>query len=265
MRVDDGSDDLVAVAGHRRFRARQVIVATGAFSVPKVPAVASQLDTSIRQLHSSEYRKPSQLADGPVLVVGVGHSGADIAYETAATHRTFLSGASHGSRSACSTRGVPGSSCRSSGSSKTTSSRSGPRWVGGPRRDPVSCQLRSSESAGLSSTRLASYATRPASASARDGKPALDDGTVLDVGNVIWATGFQPDYAWIELPVAAADGWPIEDRGVSAEEGLYFVGIRSSSGSGRSSSTAQRRTRNTSSTGSPSRPGRLFRLAGPRQ
>ena len=89
----------------------------------------------------------------------------------------------------------------------------------------MSCQLRSSESAGLSSTRLASYATRPASASARDGKPALDDGTVLDVGNVIWATGFQPDYAWIELPVAAADGWPIEDRGVSAEEGLYFVGI----------------------------------------
>ncbi len=61
--------------------------------------------------------------------------------------------------------------------------------------------------------------------SARDGKPALDDGTVLDVANIIWATGFRPDYSWIELPVTAADGWPNEYRGVSPEQGLYFVGV----------------------------------------
>src|SRR5215204_2475727 len=61
----EGSDELIAVAGDRRFRARQVIVATGAFAVPAVPEIAGQLDPGIRQIHSGEYRNPSQLADGP--------------------------------------------------------------------------------------------------------------------------------------------------------------------------------------------------------
>ena len=94
MRVDDGSDDLVAVAGHRRSWARQVIVATGAFGLA-VPA-AGQLDTSIRQLHSSEYCNPRSSPTDRSSSSAWATPGADIAYETAATHRTFLSGASHG-------------------------------------------------------------------------------------------------------------------------------------------------------------------------
>jgi putative flavoprotein involved in K+ transport len=54
----------------------------------------------------------------------------------------------------------------------------------------------------------------------------LADGTVLDVANVIWCTGFRPDYSWIDLPVIGEDGWPMEDRGVVASSpGLYFLGI----------------------------------------
>ena len=86
----------VAIAGERRYEAGQVIVATGAFQRPKVPVFATELDARIRQLHSSEYRNPSQLADGPVLVVGLSHSGADLAHEIAATHPVILSGRSHG-------------------------------------------------------------------------------------------------------------------------------------------------------------------------
>ena len=59
-----------------------VVVATGTFGrTPNVPAFAAELDPGIRQLHSSEYRRPAQIADGPVLVVGASHSGCDIAYE----------------------------------------------------------------------------------------------------------------------------------------------------------------------------------------
>ena len=86
----------VAIAGDRRYEAGQVIVATGAFQRPKVPDFATELDPAIRQLHSSDYRNPSQLADGPVLVVGLSHSGADLAHEIAATHPVILSGRSHG-------------------------------------------------------------------------------------------------------------------------------------------------------------------------
>ena len=84
-------------ADGRRLAARQVIVATGPFRQPHVPEFAAELDPSIRQLHSHEYRNPAQLRDGPVLVVGLSHSGADIAFEAAnAGHRTILSGKSHG-------------------------------------------------------------------------------------------------------------------------------------------------------------------------
>jgi putative flavoprotein involved in K+ transport len=65
--------------------------------VPHTPAFASDLDPAIVQLHSNDYRSPSQLADGLVLVVGLGHSGADLAMEVAAAgHPVIVSGKGHG-------------------------------------------------------------------------------------------------------------------------------------------------------------------------
>ena len=86
----------VISAGSRRLEARNVIVATGAHRVPKVPDFAAELDSRIVQLHSSEYRNPSQIADGDVLVVGAGNSGAEIAVELAAHHRCVLAAGIHG-------------------------------------------------------------------------------------------------------------------------------------------------------------------------
>ena len=86
----------LVTAGTRRWEADNVVIATGAFRDPRVPSFAADLDPAIRQLHSSAYRGPEQLRDGPVLVVGAAHSGADIAHEVAATHPTILSGPSTG-------------------------------------------------------------------------------------------------------------------------------------------------------------------------
>ena len=61
---------------------------------------------------------------------------------------------------------------------------------------------------------------------AKDGLPVLADGRVLDVANVIWCTGFRPDFRWIDLPIFAGDGYPVHERGVVASApGLYFVGL----------------------------------------
>ena len=80
-------------AAGREIHADNVVLCTGTFGrTPHVPSFADQLDPSIRQLHSSEYRRATQLPDGPVLVVGASHSGCDIAYEVAATHPTVLCG-----------------------------------------------------------------------------------------------------------------------------------------------------------------------------
>jgi putative flavoprotein involved in K+ transport len=60
-----------------------------------------------------------------------------------------------------------------------------------------------------------------------DGYPALDDGTILDVANVVWCTGFDPGFSWIDLPVFDDDGHVVHERGVvDAVSGLYFVGLK---------------------------------------
>jgi putative flavoprotein involved in K+ transport len=82
----------VVASGNRRFGAERVVVATGSNQLPKVPSLADELHPSIVQLHSSHYLNPSQLQEGAVLVVGVGNSGAEIAFEVSRTHPTFLSG-----------------------------------------------------------------------------------------------------------------------------------------------------------------------------
>jgi putative flavoprotein involved in K+ transport len=59
-----------------------------------------------------------------------------------------------------------------------------------------------------------------------NGKPQLDDGTVVDVTNVVWCTGFKQVFDWIDLPILDEDGWPTEYRGVvDAAPGLYFCGL----------------------------------------
>src|SRR5512133_3307531 len=92
----------VITAGDHQFGADNVVLATGGYEAAYVPDFADQLDAGIVQLHSSEYRTPSQLQDGDVLVVGAGNSGAEIALEVAATatHPTWLSGRHPGSEPA---------------------------------------------------------------------------------------------------------------------------------------------------------------------
>lgn len=222
----DGRSGFVISAGERRIDAGQVIVATGPFRRPHVPAFASDLDPGIRQLHSADYRNLEQLRDGPVLVVGVSHSGADLALEAASTHRTILSGRSHGqlpfsvdSRRARAAWPIMKFVALNILTLRTPiGRRMAPevRKGGGP--------LLRVRRADLLNAGVEWHEAR--TVGVKDGKPMLADGRVVDVANVIWCTGFRPDYSWIEPPVAGEDGWPMQERGVAtATPGLYVLGI----------------------------------------
>jgi putative flavoprotein involved in K+ transport len=66
----------------------------------------------------------------------------------------------------------------------------------------------------------------PRTAGVRDGLPLLEDGRVLGVTNVIWCTGYEPGFSWIDLPVFDGKGKPVHTRGITvAEPGLSFVGL----------------------------------------
>jgi putative flavoprotein involved in K+ transport len=192
-----------------------VVVATGTFGrTPHVPAHADELDPEILQLHSSEYRRPGQLGDGPVLVVGASHSGTDIAHEAAATLPTTLAGRDCGEI-------PPRLDARTARfvfpvlifvwthllNRRTPLGRKEMveiRKHGGP-------MLRVKR-ADLAARGVVRYQAR--FVGVRDGRPLLGDGTVVDCETVVWATGFRQAFDWIGLPIFGEDGWPRESRGV---------------------------------------------------
>ncbi|HEU5086573.1 MAG TPA: NAD(P)-binding domain-containing protein, partial [Roseiflexaceae bacterium] len=229
VRVDKLSkqgERFVVAAGDLRIEAENVVVATGGYPAPRIPAFAHDLDPAIRQLHSSEYRRPSQLQEGGVLVVGAGNSGAEIALEVAQTHPTWLSGRHPGNEP---TRA--GSKLDRLVTPLIWFALSHVLTVNTPPGRKVARHLRS-HGVPLARVRpadlLAAGVERmhARTVGAQDGLPLLADGRVLDVNNVIWCTGFQPAYGWIALPIVGDDGQPIHERGVVASQpGLYFVGL----------------------------------------
>jgi len=224
-RADDGGFVITAVPD--RYEAAQVVVATGGFSEPRVPDFASDLSPEITQLHSVEYRNPSQLPPGPVLVVGASNSGGEIAHNAAsAGHETWLSGRDTGQMPF----DINGTIARMVDrviwpivhhalTVRTPMGRKARPVIqqhGGPLE-----RIRKGELEAVGVKRVVGRTVGVA-----DGLPRLDNGQVLDVHTVVWATGFLHAYPWIRVPVIGSDGWPMHDRGVAVSEpGLYFVGL----------------------------------------
>ena len=204
---------------HGRVEASRLVVATGAWRAPALPAFASRLDPAVHQVHSSQYRHAGALRPGPVLVVGAGPAGADIASDAAREHLTWLSGPAVGH--------VPVSIVRS---------RLVRRWAYGLKvpdgRWGTAAQgwLRRRRSPLIWQTerdlRAAGIIRVPRTIGVRAGRPVLEDGRSPDVANVVWCTGFRPDFRWLQPSAVGSDGWPLHRRGLSSTiPGLAFVGL----------------------------------------
>ena len=198
-------------------RARQVVVAVGPHSRPHVPALAAGLAAEVRQLHSSAYRRPDDVPAGPVLVMGAGNSGLQIAAELAAAGRAVT--VAVGSTP----RPVPQRPLgrelfwwldRSGVLRLPTSGRLAHRLHG--RELAVGTSWRELHALGI---RLRGRAQAASGTTVR-----LADGPV-EAGTVLWATGYRPDLSWIDVPGAVAGGAPVHRRGLSAVPGLAFLGL----------------------------------------
>jgi putative flavoprotein involved in K+ transport len=224
-RLSRDGDRFVLELGPDRVEAENVVVATGPMHAPRIPEFAPELDPGIVQLHAGAYRDPSQLQEGRVLVVGAANSGAEIALEVSRAFGTWLSGRH------------PGNEPMRAGSVMD-------RFLTVPFWFVVSDVLTVDRAIGrrlrpriLATTaplgrvrpkQLAAAGVErvPRTVGVRDGLPELEDGRVLEAANVIWCTGFRPDFSWIDLPLFGDDGRPLHDRGVVAgEPGLYFLGL----------------------------------------
>jgi putative flavoprotein involved in K+ transport len=213
-------------AGDRTFEADNVVVAMANHQVPWVPPFAGELDPHIVQIHTKEYRNPSQLQEGPVLVVGLGNSGADIGLEVARSHATIVAGKEFGAVpfriEPFFARKVLLRIVRFAGHHVLTVAtplgrRIRPKFLSGAA-PLVRVKPKDLTAAGVERV--------PRVIGVRDGRPVVEGDRVLDVTNVLWCTGFRPGFSWIDLPVFG-EVEPMHERGiVPSRPGLYFVGLQ---------------------------------------
>jgi putative flavoprotein involved in K+ transport len=201
----------------RQIEAEQVVVATGPFQIPKLPALAAELAPDVFQTHSAAYRRPSDVPERTVMVVGGGNTGYQIAKELSATHRVQLA---VGSRQTPLPQQLLGRDLfwwltKLGLLKKTVDSRLGRR---ARHRDTL---------IGSSPRELRRYGVelRPRVVGASGRTVSFADGSELDVDAVVWATGYRPDHSWIELPVRDAAGNLVHRRGVTEVAGAYFLGL----------------------------------------
>jgi putative flavoprotein involved in K+ transport len=211
-------DGYLVALDDRTYESDQVVVATGPFQVPRTPAFAERLDPNIVQLHSSAYRTPEAIPEGPALVVGGGNTGFQIAAELAGSHDVHLA---VGSRQTPLPQRIFGRDLfwylEATGLiGKTTASRIGRRMAG---RDTLIGSRPRALRRGYG-VQLHGRAVQTAGT-----KVSFSDDTSLDVRSVIWATGFGADHSWIDVAVLDEEGQAVHQRGVTESPGLYFLGL----------------------------------------
>jgi putative flavoprotein involved in K+ transport len=231
VRVDDvwpaeDGHGFRVVAGGQDYAADKVVIATGAYDQPRIPEFAAELDPTITQLHSAEFRSLDQLREGPVLVVGASNSGAEIALMASWNHRTVLAGRNVGKmpfrpedRMARVFDTFFWFFVNHIATLDTPIGRKAQPSI----RDhglPLD-RVRPSDLAAAGVERTYARAV-----GVQDGMPLLDDGRVIEAANVVWATGFRPDHSWIHFPLTGPDGWPMQRRGIVTNvPGLFFIGL----------------------------------------
>ena len=221
-RLERDGDRFAVATSRGLLHARQVVVATGPFQTPVAPAVAADLGSNVTQLHSAEYRNPSQIDAGPVMVVGAGNSGRQIALELAATHPgTHEVTLAAGTEPMQLPQRIFGRDLfwwllKSRLLNRTADSRVARRMRA--RGDLViGTPLRELRDAGVD--------IRPRLTAADGDHVVFADGSKARPATVIWATGFRSDYSWIDIPDAVTENGVQHDRGITPVPGLTFNGL----------------------------------------
>jgi putative flavoprotein involved in K+ transport len=200
-------------------RTRQVVVATGPFQTPRIPAVADQLDPAVPQLHSAAYRNPTQVpGGGRVLVVGAANSGLQIAAELTATQPVTVA---VGSMPLQLPQRIAGRDLftwltASGFFTLPTDSRLARRLRA---RGDLVIGSRTSE------LRRRGVEFRPRLAGFTGRTAVFADGSTAEVDAVVWATGYRSDHSWLHVPGVVVDGQVRHAAGVTDVPGLYFLGL----------------------------------------
>ncbi len=215
----DGDGDFTITTPSATLRARQVVVATGPFQTPRIPALADHLDPLVPQLHSAEYRNPAQLPAGArVLVVGAANSGLQIAAELAGRCSVIVA---VGSEPLQLPQRIAGRDLFS------WLTKTGFLTVPAHTRLGRRLRARGDLVIGTRSSRLRARGVgfRPRLTGVTGRTATFADGSTAALDAVVWATGYRTEYSWLHVPGVVADGQVRHEAGVTDVPGLYFLGL----------------------------------------
>jgi len=259
------------------YEADNVVIATGLYQAPKIPKFSQRIPADILQIHSMEYKNPSLLPSGAVLVIGTGQSGSQIAEELYQVGRKVYLSIGSAGRVPRRYRGKdindwftrmgmfdtnveqlkspqdkfvphPQISGKNGGESLNLHQfvRDGVVLLGhvrearnghliiAPDLKEMLAKVDQFETNALKM--IDDYVVRTGLNAPTETILQLRDGyaqeiiTELDlkdagISTILWATGYEFDFSLVKLPVVDADGYPIQKRGVTEYEGLYFLGL----------------------------------------
>ncbi len=204
----------------KTYKAKNVIVATGPFHTPFTPSFHTKISPEVTQIHSENYKSTNQLQKGDTLVVGAGDSGVQILDEIAATgNKVYFSGNTNISS-------IPqeflGKTLWWWFSKIGFLSVNKYSWIG---------KKLSTGTQPIIGTDVKTLFKRPnvecvgRSLDASNDKIVFEKKEINTIKNIIWATGFKPNFNWIENVALDKDNYPKNFRGISDIEGLYYLGL----------------------------------------
>jgi putative flavoprotein involved in K+ transport len=280
VRQQPGGEGYLVEAEQVTIKARNVVVATGAYPKPKLPTASEALSADICQLPTSEYRHPQMLPSGAVLVVGTGQSGCQIAEDLHESGRqVYLSTSSCGrvprryrgkditwwlTRTGFFDRTIdqlPSPTAKFACNAHVSGNHGGhdinlrhlaeqgmillgrvqaargKQIILAPdleenlaRADAYATQITQGIAEYIAKTGLGVAADDTTGEVMPNGATSTKPILTLDlqsagISTIIWASGYQLDFGWVQLPVFDQAGYPVHRRGVTAFPGLYFLGM----------------------------------------
>ncbi len=215
--VKEVGDGFKIETSKETIRAKNIVIATGPFQEPSIPSFAKNLSNQVFQIHSSQYKNPTQLKDGPVLVVGGANSGAQIGVELAKERTVYLSVSQ---KLNFIPQDLGGKSIfwwfdKFGILKASTTSKLGTLIK--KRPDPIfGFELKTAIKSGK-------VTIKPRTTIIKEDIFIFDDKSSLNVPNVVWATGFKANYQWLQIPNALQEnGQPEHIKGITKIKGLYF-------------------------------------------
>ena len=210
---------VVRTAAGATYHARRVVVATGPYTAPHIPEWAAQLPPHVAQLHSSAYQRPAQLpGPGPIAVVGSGNSALQIAADIASTSRAVVV-AFDEKTPAMPNNQLMWAFLTATGLLRVPRHTALGRTIMHQPEPVVSGDL--ARLRGFANATFIGRATAALPTGGLQGRRAASP----PLAAVVWATGYRPDYGWIDLPIISADGRPQHRRGLTAAPGVAFLGL----------------------------------------